>query len=53
MAHLFATQDNNLLDHFVPWSPDPSAIAIDAFMFLLKGENSYHFPPISCIPQLV
>ena len=36
---LFATQDNRLLDRFVSWRPDPSAIAVDAFMFPLKGEN--------------
>ena len=33
--------------------PDPSAVAVDAFRFLLKGENPYCFPPVSCIPQLL
>ena len=36
---LFATQDNQLLDRYVSWRPDPSAVAVDAFLFLLKGEN--------------
>ena len=27
--------------------------AVDAFMFLLKGENSYCFPPVSCISRLL
>ena len=36
---LFATRHNRLLDCFVSWKPDPSAIAIDAFIFSLKGEN--------------
>ena len=50
---LFATRDNRLLDRFVSWRPDPSAIAVDAFMFLLKGENPYCFPPVSCISRLL
>ena len=36
---LCATRDNDLLDRFVSRRPDPSAIAIDAFMFPLNGEN--------------
>ena len=35
------------------WRPDPSAIAVDAFMFLMKGENPDCFPPVSCIPRLL
>ena len=31
---LFATRDNRLLDRFISWRPDPSAIAVDAFMSL-------------------
>ena len=50
---LFATQDNGLLDRFVSWRPNPSAIALDAFMFPLKGKNPYCFPPITCISQLL
>ena len=50
---LFATHDNRLLDRYVSWRPDPSAVAVDAFLFPLKGENPYCFPPISCIPQLL
>ena len=50
---LFATRDNALLDRFVSWRPDPSAIAVDAFMFPMKGENPYCFPPVSCIPRLL
>ena len=46
---LFATRDNRLLDCFVSWRPDPSAIAVDAFMFSLEGKNPYRFPPVSCI----
>ena len=33
------------------WRPDPLAVAIDAFMFPLKGENLYRFPLITCIPR--
>ena len=47
----FATRDNNLLDRFVSWRPDPSALAVDAFMIPQKGKNPYCFPPISCIPR--
>ena len=50
---LFATQDNQLLDRYVSWRPNPSAVAVDAFLFPLKGENSYCFPPVSCIPRLL
>ena len=50
---LFATRDNRLLDRFVSWRPDPSAIAVDAFMFSLKGEDPYCFPPVSCISRLL
>ena len=44
---LFATQDNRLLDRFISCRLDPSAIAVDAFMFplKLKGENPYCFTP--------
>ena len=50
---LFATRDNRLLDRFVSWRPDPSAIAVNAFTFSLKGENPYYFPPVSCISRLL
>ena len=42
---LFATPDNRLLDPFISWRPDPSAIAVDTFVFLLKSENPYCLPP--------
>ena len=29
------------------------AIAVDASMFPLKGENPYRFPPVTCISQLL
>ena len=45
---LFVTRDDNLLDRFVSYRPDPSAIAVDAFMFLMKGEN-----PTASLPSLV
>ena len=50
---LFATRDNRLLDRFVSWRLDPSAIAVDAFMLSLKGENPYCFPPVTCISWLL
>jgi len=50
---LFATRDNALLNRFVSWRPDPSAIAVDAFMFPMKDENPYCFPPVLCIPRLL
>ena len=49
-VHLFATRDNRLLDRYVSWQPDPSAVAVDAFMLPLEGENPYCFPPMACIP---
>ena len=50
---LFAAPDNLLLDSFVLWRPDPSPIAVNAFMFPLKDKNPYYFPPISCISLLI
>ena len=50
---LFATRDNRLLPRFVSWRPDPESLATDAFMFPLKGENPYCFPPVACIPRLL
>ena len=50
---LFATRNNWLLDRYVSWRPDPSAVAVYAFMFPLKGKNPYCFPPVACIPQLL
>ena len=50
---LFATRDNRLLNRYVTWQPDPSAVTVDAFMFPLKGENPYCFPPVACIPRLL
>ena len=52
LVDLFATQDSALLDCLMSWWPDPSAIAINAFIFLMKCENPYCFPLVSCIPQL-
>ena len=48
---LFATQDNQLLDCYMSWRPDPLAVVVDAFMFPLKGENA--LPPVACIPRLL
>ena len=50
---LFATRDNRLLDCYVSWRPDPWAVAVDAFLFPLKGKNPYCIQPVSCIPQLL
>ena len=52
-VNLFATRDNRLLDRYVTWRPDLSAVTVDAFLFLLKGENTYCFTPVSCIPQML
>ena len=53
LVDLFATLDNRLLNRLVSWRPDPSAIAVDAFMFPLKGKNPYSFPPVTCISRLL
>ena len=36
--------DNDLLDRFGSWRPDPSAIAINAFLFPLKGRELLLLP---------
>ena len=41
-VNLFPMWDSRLLDCFVAWKSDPSAIVVDAFPFPLKGENRYH-----------
>ena len=50
---LFSTRDNRLLNRYVSWQPDPSAVAVDAFMLPLKGKNPYCFPLVACIPRLL
>ena len=50
---MFATRDNALLPRFVSWRPDPDSVATDAFMFPMKNENPYCFPPVACIPRLL
>ena len=50
---LFASRHNHLLPRYVSWKPDPEAIAVDAFMFQLRDENPYCFPPPACIPRLL
>ena len=50
---MFATRDDALLPLFVSWRPDPDSIATDAFMFPMKNENPYCFPPVACIPRLL
>ena len=32
---------------------DPPAVAVDAFLLPLKGENPCCFPPVSCTPRLL
>ena len=44
---LFATRDNRLLNRYVSWRPDLSAVAVDAFMFALKGMNPCCFPSVA------
>ena len=41
---LFTAHNNRLLNHFVLWRLDRSAIAVDAFSFELKGVNPHCFP---------
>jgi len=50
---LFANYNNRLLDRFMSWQPDLSAIAVGASMLPLKGENLYCFPLIVGTPTMV
>ena len=43
LVDLFATRDNRLLNRYVSWRPDPLAVALNAIMLPLKGENPYYF----------
>ena len=49
----FVTWDNRLLNIFVRWRRDASAVAVDTFMLPLKGENPKSVPPVACIPQML
>ena len=53
LMDLFATHDNRLLDRYMSWRPDPSAVAVDAFMFPPEGETPRCFAPMACIPRLL
>ena len=49
---LFASRLNYQLKPFVSWTPDPEAMAIDAFSFHWK-ENFYAFPPFALISRVL
>ena len=40
-----------LLNRYVSWQPDASAVAVYAFMLPLKGENPYCFPQSLAFPN--
>ncbi|KAJ8034660.1 hypothetical protein HOLleu_21589 [Holothuria leucospilota] len=46
---LFASRNNNQLNKFVSWVPDPSAFAVDAFSLNWGKYYFYAFPPFSLI----
>lgn len=50
---LMATRENTQLPLFVSPVPDPSALAIDAMAFDLRGWDVYAFPPASMIALLL
>ena len=50
---LFASRLNNQVEHYVSWTPDPGAMAVDAFTVLWSNCFFYAFPPFSCIPRCI
>ena len=51
--NLFASRINHQLPHYVSYTPDPEAIAIDAFNLNWSNLNFYTFPPVSVIPTVL
>ena len=52
-VNLFASRDNNQLDRYVAWQPDPGAWQIDACSLDLNEFSPYCFPPFCLIPRLL
>ena len=50
---LFAAANNNQVETYVSWLPDPGACAVDAFIFLWTYLNFYAFPPFSLIAKVL
>ena len=50
---LFASRLNCKCVRYVSWTPDPEAIAIDAFTLNWSSFSFYAFPPFSVIPQVI
>ena len=46
---LFASRLNKQVPKYVSWSPDPEAIAVDAFTLAWSNMFFYAFPPFSCV----
>ena len=45
--HLFAAANNNQVETYVSWLPDPGAYVVDAFTLPWTHLNFYAFPPFS------
>ena len=50
---LFASRINRQLDKYVSWSPDPEALAVDAFSISWTKSTFYMFPPFSIIGRVI
>ena len=51
---MFASRLNKQIKYFVSWTPDPEAVAVDAFSVSWRGKYSiYAFPPFSLMGQLL
>ena len=50
---LFATRLNNKVEKYVSWSPDPGAVAIDAFTVNWSSKFFYAFPPFRCVGRVI
>ena len=50
---LFAAANNNKVETYVSWLPDPGAYAVDAFTFLWPCINVYAFPPFSLVAKVL
>ena len=50
---LFAAANNNQVETYVSWLPDPGAYAVDAITFLWIRLNFYAVPPFSMIAKVL
>ena len=49
---IFASRINHQMDKYIPWKPDPKALASDAFSIKRNADFCYIFPPFSLLGKV-